>query len=121
MLNQIVKLTLGATLAFVLIGCGGDSGEYPRDVAIAFAKKGANGDINGVLEMFKPAMTDKLMEQSRRTKESGGVKNIEVISENIQGQEAKVKVRVNFKDDSSKTDTVPLKNVDGKWGFVFSF
>ena len=117
MLNKILKLTLGATLAFVLIGCGGNS-ESPREVAVSFATKTANGDTKDLSEAAKSFLLDKLEQYPQIAKESGGLKNLEVAAEHIKGDEAKVEVLVNFKDGSSKTEYVTLKKENNKWVFA---
>ena len=103
MLNKIVKLTLGATLALVFIGCGGSS-ESPRDIAVAYATKIAKGDESDIAKLH-----------AIKTKEVGGLERIEIASERIQGNKAEVKAYMHFKNGSTETAYVKLQYIDGKW------
>ena len=113
MLNKIVKLTLGATLALVFIGCGGSS-ESPRDIAVAYATKIAKGD-ESAFEFLKESWLDIAKLHAIKTKEVGGLKRIEIASERIQGNKAEVKAYMHCKNGSTETAYVKLQYIDGKW------
>lgn len=126
MLKKLAILTLGATLALFFVGCGEKS---PKDVAVSFVEdvyKG-NGDSlikyvhlpeaqkAGAKELIEGKLKAGAEMAEETAKEAGGLKNIEVISEEVNEKNATIKLRANFKNGESKDEYVKLINVDDKW------
>lgn len=94
MLKKLAILALGATLALFFVGCGEKS---PKDVAVSFVEdvyKG-NGDSlikyvhlpeaqkAGAKELIEGKLKAGAEMAEETAKEAGGLKNIEVISEEV--------------------------------------
>lgn len=99
----------------------------PKDVAISFYKAVANGDEKGAVKLIyiedeskrdeyegKIALTAGLVKNEVIKK--GGIKDIEVTEEKIEGDKAEITLKVSYnKSDKTETRKVKLVRVNGTW------
>lgn len=128
----VQKLFLGLGMAFgvaMLVACGGSS--TPGEVAKDFMTNAyqGNGDVliksihvpdqDGAKEGVREMIDGKFKAHSARAKamadEKGGLKSVEVVKEEINGDEAKVEVKVIFADDSAKNEYLNLIKIKDDW------
>ena len=109
--------------SFALVGCGGSSAG-PGDTVIELNKAMEAGDAETVKKIV-PGMAgmigdDKLKammtEASAEAKKKGGIKTIEILKEEIDGDTAVVEHKVVWGNGDEDSDTTELvKNEDGNW------
>ncbi len=109
-------------LFFVLAAaCSGGSG--PGAVVQDFNTAIAEGDSDAMLEHIDPAMRETLRPKigmvaslaAQEARNKGGLESTEILSEEVDGDQATVTYRSNFGDGSSEEDTATLRQVDGVW------
>jgi len=111
-MKRFTNIALVALFACLLAGCG----KSPDSVAVDFLKAVAKPDLKAASEMATPD-TAALLNMAAAM---GGVDeahpnaSFKVISSTVNGDTAKVKVRVTDGDKVEEED-VDLKKVDGKW------
>ncbi|WP_291026312.1 DUF4878 domain-containing protein [Helicobacter sp.] len=125
MLKKFVTLIMGITLGVFFVGCGSS----PKDVAVSFMEDAYKGNGDKLIKYVyipkkeeiggKELAEGKLKAAAQRAKETaqeaGGLKNIEVVSEEIKEKSAHIELRVHFKNGNHKVENVRLVNDDGKW------
>lgn len=112
MKNLIFALPVLVALLFV--ACGG-GGKKPKDVAIAFANAMAKQDYT-TAKKYATEDTKKtidLIKGMAGEKKPGKTPKYVVVSENISGESATVKLKNTA--DGDKESEVSLKKVKGKW------
>lgn len=113
MKNLIFALTVFVGL--FLAACGGGS-KKPKDVALAFVNAMANRDYESAkkyaTEDTKKAI-DMIKGMAAAEKPKGNKPKYEIVSENISGETATVKLKDAANGD--KESEVYLKKVKGKW------
>lgn len=111
-------------LAMFFAACGGDS---PKDVAIEATEAVFRGDSQKYLSYV--VITDEarrmgvnegkvelvVREAKKKADLSGGVKKLEILSEDIDGDKALVRIRAHFKNGTSEESTTRLRKIDNKW------
>ncbi|MBS4406461.1 DUF4878 domain-containing protein [Campylobacter vulpis] len=125
----MIKTFLNVGLAFVtllFVACGSNS---PSEVAKEFIAKAYDGNGEALIEFVhipdnakkgeKEFVDGKLKAHSVQTKtmadEKGGVKSIEILNEEFDDNNAKVQIKVVFKDNSSQNETFNLNKIDNQW------
>lgn len=116
MLNIQAKLTLSAILALGFIGCGG-GGNTPKDAAVVFLEKKYNGDLNSSIEADQERTKEIIKKRGNKVKEKGGLKEIEVLSEDTVGKDAIVGLRLHYNNGESEIQRATLRrnHNDTKW------
>ena len=116
MLNIQAKLTLSAILALGFIGCGG-GGNTPKDAAVVFLEKKYNGDLTSSIEADQERTKEIIKRQGNKVKEKGGLKEIEILSEDTVGKDAIVGLRLHYNNGESEIQRATLRrnHNDTKW------
>lgn len=125
--SAMLVLSLALT-AFVMNAC---FDKEPKDVAISFVESLYKGNADkmisllhikdeemkqvGVKEMVVGKLNAMAKEAESRAKAAGGLKNIEVISQNITEDRAQVELRVHFGDGSGRSESISLIKDEDKW------
>lgn len=113
--------TLLLVCSFALVGCGGSAG--PGDTIVELNKAMEAGDAETVKKIV-PGMAamvgeDKLKgmmsEASAEAKKKGGIKSIEILKEEINGDTATVEHKVVWGNGDEEEETTELTKVDGQW------
>ena len=122
------KIILAIFAMFVFIGCGSS----PEDVAKKWIEAAYNGDTKTVVaelylteaemkdESLKPQIEGKMGmvvgEAVAKAKQHGGFKKVEIVSKEINGDYASLKLKDIFKDGTELPDAIKLrKNHKGDW------
>lgn len=123
-LKALILACAAATSLFFFTGCSDSPSEVVEDFADAMSEANledakeyttgsARKDLNGMIESLEKApesMKEKILEEFK--KEMGSkMSNIEVIDEDIDGDNATVKVKKIVVEE----EKVTLKKVDGEW------
>jgi len=123
-LKALILACAAATSLFFFTGCSDSPSEVVEDFADAMSEANlddakeyttgsARKDLNGMIESLEKApesMKEKILEELK--KEMGSkMSNIEVIGEDIDGDNATVKVKMIVVEE----EKVTLKKVDGEW------
>lgn len=115
----LAMLVMVGSLA--LVGCGGSGGpgDTVKDLMTAM-EKGDAGKVKELAPGMKMLGDDKLegmVEQMKlEAKKKGGIKDIEIIEEKIDGDKATVKYKVTMGDGTSDgEDEMQLIKDEGKW------
>ncbi|WP_034356659.1 DUF4878 domain-containing protein [Helicobacter jaachi] len=125
---KTLGLALGAIIISVfLTACGENT---PKDVAVAFMEdvyKG-NGDkllgyIDlpekaeevGMKEMLEGKLKAGAAEAKQKAQNAGGLKSVEMISEDIKEKTGVVVLRIKFEDGNEDTEQVKVIKVDDEW------
>lgn len=111
-------------LGLALIGCGGSGPSA--------AVKGLNKAMNdaqysemekylskGILEMSKGVGDGAMKQMADGMTRNGTQTKFEVLSEEIRGEGATVKIRATYKDGSVDEAEISLVKEDGKWKMTF--
>lgn len=124
---QKLLLGLGLGLAFgvaMLSGCGSST---PGEVASEFITHAYNGNGDALIkyvsvpkqEGMEEIIDGKFKAQSAQAKamaeKKGGPKAVEVVSEEVNGNKARVELKVIFGDDSTKTEYFKFNKIDDEW------
>lgn len=56
-----------------------------------------------------------LIEASHQMADQGGLKSVQIVDETVNGDIARVSVRITMEDGSEETDTIDLIKEDGDW------
>lgn len=125
---SLLMMVVAFGLTLGLISCGG-GGNQPS----AVVEKGMNAfygeDFETVVDLYAKKDGTKLTEEERskllgmmpmalkEQMKKEGLDNIEILEETIteEGDRAKVKYKVVFKNGDEDTETVKLINIDGDW------
>lgn len=116
-------------LAVFFVACGGSS---PKDVAVEATEAAFKGDSKKYLSYVfisedarKMGMNESnvegkvqlvVQEAKKQAENAGGVKKIEVLSEEINGDTARVGIRVHFKNgQTSDNTTTKLRKIGNEW------
>lgn len=107
--------------SFTLVGCGGSAG--PGDTIVELNHALEAGDAETVKKIV-PGMAgmvgdDKLKgmmtEASAEAKKKGGIKSIEILKEEINGDTATVEHKLVWGNGDEDQETTELSKVDGQW------
>ena len=113
-----------ATLSLTLVACGGGSG--PGAVYTDIMKNIEKGNIeeamasiqiegSAVSVMGSDKIKTMLVEVSKDISRRGGIKNIKILSEDIEGVSAEITAETTMGDGSVETDDINFTKIDGKW------
>lgn len=106
------------------------SNAEPKDVAISFYKALEKGDEESAIKLVHIADESKRDEYEGKVaffvaafkseaKKRGGIKNIEVVEEKIEGDKATIMLKTTYKKsdkaDTEKPEKINLIKVDGAW------
>lgn len=117
-------LAFGSGLLAIFLAACGDS---PKDVAIEATEAIFKGDSQKYLSYV--IITDEarrmginegkvelgIREAKKKADMLGGVKKVEILSEEINDDKALVRIRVHFKNGTSEDSGTRLRKVDNKW------
>ena len=125
-MKKAVVNTFIFIFALVYFGCG--SANTPADVAKDFLNKAAKGD-KGAIDLMHSSLVSMmgkeklemgLKEESEKIKAKGGIASIDILEESIGEEDAMLKVKVNYKDGSNKTEKINLIKEKGDWKITIS-
>lgn len=110
----------GLLAIMALVGC---SQSGPSGVVESHIEAISEGNVEGVKETLPPSMGESLgeklamlvLEQSRRAARKGGVKEVEILSEEVVGNTGTVSFTVHFNDGSSRNGSSSIIKIDGQW------
>ncbi len=125
-MKRIIVNSIILIFAMVYFGCG--SANTPPDVAKEFLtkiEKGDKGAVNlmhsGLISMMGKEKLEKgLMDESEKMNKKGGIASIDILEEKINEDDAVLKVKVNYKDGSNKTEKMNLIKENGDWKITVS-
>lgn len=99
--------------------------ESPSTVVKQFYKLAADGKLNDAYELISKEGKELLKnlgggamaigQLTQKIKNQKGIKNMEILKEEIQGDLAIVNVKITYGDGSSGTETEKLIKENGKW------
>ena len=104
-----------------VVGCGKAG---PADTVEHFYRHVEAGEIDAAADLFSDQITalinreklkTGLAEQTREMKEKGGIASFEVLSEEITGQVADVRIRVVYGNGETEQQDIHLTEIDGVW------
>lgn len=112
---------LMALLLFGLTGCGGNE---PKDVVRDFIYAVDEGNTTEAVGYFSSSLKAKVPERKLRggivemqsdLSEQGGVKEVEILEQTIEGTTATVRARLITEQGEGETETTKLVKEDGEW------
>ena len=107
--------------AMALTACGADG---PGDVAVKFNRALADGDGKRAAahldpeapQMIRGMVEDKAEEMAKEMREEkDGLRRVRAIEQNIDGDNATVKIEATFGDGTTEEDEVEMVRRDGRW------
>lgn len=118
-----MKKTLFMLLAALFfVACGNNS---PEDIAKNFVESAYSGKVEDMVKCFeikdneKEAAKGKLSMMSLAAVEAankkGGLKSIEIVSSDIEGNKATVTLKVKYKNNTESKENVRLYKTDKAW------
>ncbi len=126
-MKKVMTFALILLITGFVMSCG-KGGETPADVVKAFTMKVENGDAAAKDyfskelaamfedEKFKQAMDEKTQEM----KDKGGVKELTINEEKIDGENATVTYTLTYGNGETEQDTPHVIQEDGKWKMTIS-
>lgn len=115
-------LVLSTVFAILILGGCMSSG--PAGTVKKFYRLVEDGKVQDAADMFsgeavalfgRDKVVAGLSEQTREISGKDGIKSITILDEEVSGQVAEIKVRVEYGNGESEQDTVQLTKLDGKW------
>ena len=127
-LTLIASTVLSVFVLFLAVSCGG-GGNSPGKTAEKAMMTAADADAEGLVKLVYieegEEITDEDMEQLQMMLDYGqkeiekkeGLQKIEIITEEVaeDGNEAEVKMKMIYGDESEDEETIKLMKQDGKW------
>lgn len=130
-MKLFVKIAFLLLAAFAVAACSGPK-NTPEGVATAFVERVYKGDADGAIklthlpddskpgeaEMMQGKIKSMLAESKAMANEKGGVKEISVLSSEIDSRDpnrARVSLKVTFNQAGEKMENVELIQIEGKW------
>lgn len=121
------KVLCGFIVVFVLlitVSCRGP--KTPGEAAKYYTEKLYNGEVEEVLDAYvTPPKGEKRRQYialvqgklPQTVKEKKGLSKVEIVEEKVaeDGKKAKVDLKIIFGDESTDTDTMRMKLIDGAW------
>lgn len=130
-MNTLKKLIMAlafSAVALLLVACGGNE---PKDVAVAFIEnvyRGKGDDLlkyvylpnekkaeAGVKEMVEGKLKAAASQAAQKAEDAGGLKSVEVVSEEIKENTATISLRVNFGNGNEDSERVRLIKDKDEW------
>lgn len=120
LLKRFLGLVLLASLTVGLTGCRPSPGGTVRGFFLDLEQ----GEINDATDTLANTDSDDylgskikmgLQEAPAAIEEKGGIRNIEILDETVNGDLATVSYRINFKDDSVEEGTMELIKEEDGW------
>jgi len=116
-------------LIFSLISACGGSNSSPEGAVDIYLSCAADQDVECMMKSFDPKsmeqagvkdkMQTMLQASLEQSKGKGEVlKSWDILESKVDGDQASVKVKMNFENGESKEDKVKVQQVDGKWYIV---
>lgn len=123
------KCLLGMlVLGLALSGCS--LGNSPSGVVKDFYKYTANGKVNDAFSLITPegqsvltqwgGGTSAIAKLTEEFKKEGGLKSLEITSEQVTGDTATVNFTIKYGNGTTKQDNEKLIKQDGKWKITVS-
>lgn len=126
MLNLMKKSFFIFTLSLFFVACGGSN--TPESVAEKFFDSLYKGEVDisqiylgeeanqpGIKELAEGKIKQAAAKAKAMADKKGGIKSIKVIDKTIEGNKAKVKLEITFKDDTKDTENAKLYNDNDNW------
>lgn len=107
--------------SFALVGCGGSTGPGDTVKELNYAmEKGDLATVKKIIPGLAGMMGDEklkamMTEASAEAKKKGGIKSVEIIKEEINGDTATVEHKVVWGNGDEETESTELAKVDGQW------
>lgn len=107
--------------SFALVGCGGSAGPGDAVKELNYAmEKGDLDTVKKIVPGLAGMMGDEklkamMTEASAEAKKKGGIKSVEILKEEINGDTATVEHKVTWGNGDEETETSELAKVDGQW------
>lgn len=107
--------------SFALVGCGGSTGPGDTVKELNYAmEKGDLDTVKKIVPGLAGMMGDEklkamMTEASAEAKKKGGIKSVEILKEEINGDTATVEHKVTWGNGDEETETSELAKVDGQW------
>lgn len=107
--------------SFALVGCGGSAGPGDAVKELNYAmEKGDLDTVKKIIPGLAGMMGDEklkamMTEASAEAKKKGGIKSVEILKEEINGDTATVEHKVTWGNGDEETETTELAKVDGQW------
>ena len=107
--------------ALAVVGCGASG---PADTVEHFYRSVEAGEVDAAADLFSDQVTalinreklkTGLAEQTREMKEKGGITSFEILSEDVTGQVADVRIRVEYGNGETEEQDIHLTEIDGEW------
>lgn len=122
-MTNVHRLLLFPTVLILalLAGCT-DSG--PAGTVEKFHHHVEDGEIEEAAEMFsgeivamfgRDKLESRLSQQTREISRKGGIQSLDIVSEEVSGQVADVRVRVTYGNGRTDEQDVQLTKIDGEW------
>ena len=116
-----ILLVLFVLAALAVVGCGAPG---PADTVAHFYRHVEAGEVDAAADLFSEQITalitreklkTALAEQTREMKDKGGIASIEILSEEITGEVADVRIRVEYGNGETEEQDIHLTEIDGAW------
>ena len=125
----LLKAGVAALAGALLVGCSG--GNTPAAVAKAYITALFEGKIDEAMAMTAngaglaqdPKIRAMFSSLPAMVAQKGGLNSIEVVSSEVKGDSATVRIRINYNNgtsDSEDKNDLNLVRVDGKWKVVIN-
>ncbi|MBN2570662.1 MAG: DUF4878 domain-containing protein [Ignavibacteriales bacterium] len=111
----------------LFVACGSSSG--PADVVKSFYAAVEKGDVDAAMDLYTDEIIQMLGEEKIKTtitesqkqiEAKGGIESIEVVSEDVKDETAKVNIKLTYKNGESTEEAIDLVKVSGDWKMGFS-
>lgn len=119
MTSRISRILLLAALTLTA-ACADSAGDATADF-YTYVDEGKNEKAfemmtgQSVAMLGRDKMIAMMADQTSKYQEKGGIDDIEVLSEEIEGNTAVVKVRLKFGNEQTSEETMKLVKIDGDW------
>ena len=128
--SSVLSFIFVLTAVFA-VACGdNEKASTPESTAIAFVENSANGDADGMLELIDLSNLDEASNEmvkgkikavavssKEKTASKGGVEKIEVTKTDLNkdGNQARVRVQITYKDKTVTNDSVNIIKTNNEW------
>lgn len=112
---------LGLIYAFVLGGC---SSSGPARTVERFYRAVESGEVKAAFEMISGAIVSRMgpkkieaemQSETARIARKKGIQSIEILSEEVDGQAAEIRLRVTYGNGETEEQNANLTRIDGRW------
>ena len=119
-MKKLLSIFAILTAAFLLFSC--DKSKGPEDVAKKAITALQKGDYDAYAATFDLSESDQKMlaglvdeKMKEVIDKKGGIKDYKILETNVDGETAKVKCKLIYKDGTEEDQNMDFKLVDGQW------